>query len=299
MIPDPAAGRLWRAIALALFVMCGACALVDLGGCARDKHAANGARRIVSIGGAVTETVFALGAGAEVVATDTSSVYPEQVHALPKVGYQRMLNAEGILAFSPDLVLLADEAGPPAAIDQLTAAGVKIVRVPPANDPDAAIARIGVVAGALGRPGDALAAQVRTDVAAALARVPAAPRPKVAVAFSLTAGSLMLLGDDTPGIAMVELAGGVPAVTGFTGFKAVSAEALIAAAPDVIVIPMHSFTQRGGLDGVLALPGVAETPAGKARRIVPVDDLLLLGFGPRLAQGIDEIGRGLRANPAT
>lgn len=293
MIPDPRATRAWRWLAV-LAVLALAILACSRGG----GDAPHGKRRIVAIGGAVTETIFALGAGGDVVATDTSSVYPAAVHALPKVGYQRTLSAEGILAFSPDLVIVADEAGPPAAIEQLRSAGVRVERMPNATDLESTIARTNTIGLAIDRPTADFVARLRADTTAALARVPA-DRPRFVMMFARGAGSMMVAGEDTSGSAMVQLAGGTPAVSGFTGYKAVSAEALIAAAPDVIVVPAHTMKMSGGIDGILKLPGVAATPAGASRRIVAFDDLLLLGFGPRLAQGIEELSRALRASPPT
>jgi iron complex transport system substrate-binding protein len=293
VIPDPRATRIWRALAFLAFLAMATHA------CSRGSdHAKTEKRRIISVGGAVTETVFALGAGAEIVAVDTSSVYPAAVHELPKVGYQRTLSAEGILAFQPDLVLLSDDAGPPAAIEQLRSAGVHIERFSNALDLEQTIARTEKIGAALGRPATELIAKMRADTKAALARVkPNGPR--FVMMFAHGAGSMMVAGENTSGSAMVQLAGGTPAVSGFTGYKAVSAEALIAAAPDVIVVPAHTMKMSGGIDGVLKMPGVAETPAGRARRIIAFDDLLLLGFGPRLAQGIEELARALQASTST
>jgi iron complex transport system substrate-binding protein len=302
VIPDPRATRLWRWIAMLAVIA------VAILACTRDssepaksdspKTDSAKKRRIVSVGGAVTETVYALGAGDEVVAVDTSSVYPDAAFRAPKVGYQRTLSAEGILSFSPDLVIVADEAGPPAAIEQLKAAGIRVERMPNATDLESTIARTNTIGVVLGRPTTDFVAKLRADTTAALARVPA-NGPRFVMMFARGAGSMMVAGEDTSGSAMVQLAGGTPAVSGFTGYKALSAESLIAAAPDVIVVPAHTLKMSGGIDGILKLPGIAETPAGKARRIVPFDDLLLLGFGPRLAQGIDELARALVASPAT
>ena len=265
-----------------------AIALVVAFGCGKAEGPAPGKRRIVSIGGAVTETVFALGAGDEVVAVDTSSVYPDGTNRLPKVGYQRTLAAEGILALSPDLVIISDEAGPPATIEQLRSAGVRIERMPGAKTADEAIARVTAVGKAIDRPTASVVAQMQTDVAAAIARVPA-NGPRFVLVYARGTGTLMIAGGDTGGSAMVTLAGGHNAVAGVSGFKPLSAEVLIEAAPDVLVVPARGLKTIGGEAGLLAAPGVADTPAGKQRRIVAFDDLLLLGFGPRLAPAIDEL----------
>jgi iron complex transport system substrate-binding protein len=285
MIPDPAMGRWLRAIAISLVALS---AVLHIA-CGRTQDT-TGKRRIITVGGAVTETVFALDAGDEVIAVDTSSVYPERTAKLPKVGYQRTLSAEGILALAPDLVVLSDEAGPPATIEQLRSAGVRVERMPPVKNADDAVARVVAVGKAIDRPVASFATTMRRDVAAAVARVPT-KGPRFVLVYARGAGTLMVSGSDTAGSAMVTLAGGRNAIEGVSGFKPLSAEVLIAAAPDVIVVPSRGLVTLGGEAGVLAIPGVADTPAGRNRRIVAFDDLLLLGFGPRLATAIDQLAQ--------
>lgn len=284
MTPDPASGRWLRALAIAAFVACGVVT------CTRSTTTQAG-KRIVTVGGAVTETVFALGGGAHVVAVDTSSVYPPEATALPQVGYQRTLAAEHVLAMTPDLVVASAEAGPPAALAQLRAAGVRVVLVPVAMTPEAAATRIAEVGAAIGagEAAKALAAKVAREARAAVR----AGGPSAVLIYARGAGTAMVAGNDTTGAAMLALAGAHTPAT-FTGYKPLSPEVLVAAAPEVIVVPSRGLDSLGGEAGLLALPGVAETPAGKARRIVAMDDLLLLGFGPRLATAIDELARKLR-----
>lgn len=293
MIPDPASGRVLRAVALFFFALCGASAILNVAGCDASKQTPSGKRRVVSVGGAVTETVFALGAGDEVVAVDTSSIYPDGTNRLPKVGYQRTLSAEGILALSPDLVIVSDEAGPATTIEQLRNAGVRVERMPPAKTLDQSVARIVAIGVALDRPAAALATRVQREASAAIARVPR-DGPRFVLVYARGAGTLMVAGGDTGGSAMVELAGGRNAVASVSGFKPLSAEVLIEAAPDVLVVPARGLATIGGEAGLLALPGVANTPAGRNRRIVAFDDLLLLGFGPRIPSAIDDLSRLLR-----
>jgi iron complex transport system substrate-binding protein len=261
-------------------------------GCESAKPVTTGTRRIVTVGGAVTETVYALGAGDEVVAVDTSSVYPEVTEKLPKVGYQRLLSTEGILALSPDLVIAADEAGPPAVLEQLMAAGVRVEKMPAVKNVDEAVARIRRVGTALGKPADELAKRVQQETSAAVARAPK-HGPTFVLLYARGAGTLMVAGGDTSGSAMVELAGGRNAVRSVAGYKPLSPEVMIEAAPDVIVVPARGLTTLGGVEGLLRIPGVADTPAGKQRRIIAFDDLLLLGFGPRLAQAVEQLSAQL------
>ena len=88
---------------------------------------------------------------------------------------------------------------------------------------------------------------------------------------------------------MIKMAGGINAVNEFSEYKPLTPEAMVAAAPDVILLPARGLQTIGGIDAVLALPGIAETPAGKNRKIVSIDDMLLLGFTPRLGLGIKEL----------
>lgn len=263
--------------------------------CARateESRAAGAAKRIVTVGGAVTETVFALGAGDRVVAVDTSSVHPAAVDALPKVGYQRTLAAEGILALEPDLVLASAEAGPSTTIEQLRSAGVRVELLPVVDTLDGAAARIRAIGALIDAqaPAAALASTVETTGAAAIDRAQArATKPRVLILYARGGGTAMVSGTGTGAAAMVAMAGGTNAVTAWDGFRPLSAEAAIAAAPDAIVIPSRGLQSMGGIDGVLAMPGLGDTPAGKARRVIAIDDLMLLGFGPRMPAAIEAL----------
>lgn len=290
-LPDPVSGRWLRAFAIAAVLALGVAT------CGRAHTEPASGKRVITVGGAVTEIAFALGAGDRVVAVDTSSIYPARATELPQVGYQRTLTAEALLALSPDLVIATAEAGPPVVLDQLRAAGVPVVMAPIAMTTDDAARRIEAIGAALHLDGKAatLAAQLRKDVEAARARCCDGARAptKAALIYARGAGATMIAGNATAGGAILELAGAHNIGRGFSGYKPLSPEVLVDAAPDVIVVPTRGLQTLGGEAGVLALPGVAATPAGRARRIIAIDDLVLLGFGPRLATAIDELSRGM------
>lgn len=257
---------------------------------------AAGPLRIVPLGGPVTETVYALGAGDLVVGTDTSSVYPEAATKVPQVGYQRTLAAEGILSLKPDLVLATDEAGPANVLEQLRAAGVRVILVPGEHSVAGAQAKVKAIAAALGRDagGEKLAATIAEqaeEASAILAR--STLRPKVLFLYARGAATLNVSGQGTAADAMIALAGAQNAVTGYNGYKPLTAESAVAAAPDYLLMLERGLSSAGGADGVLAQPGLALTPAGQNKRIVALDDLLLLGFGPRTGQAIAELVRAL------
>jgi iron complex transport system substrate-binding protein len=287
---------------LALAAALAGCRRSAGGGAAAEGSAAPAPRRIVVAGATVTEIAFALGAGAEVVAVDTSSVYPSEARSRPKIGYQRTLAAEGVLAQRPTLLLLSAEAGPPRAIEQLRGAGVPLHVVPSEPSIDGAKQRIRAVAAALGAGarGDELARKLDRDAVQAAEKVAGVGRrPKVLFIYARGAGTLMVAGTKTPAEVMIRLAGGENAVTGYEGYKPIHAEEVAKAAPAFILIPSSSLEGIGGEEGVLSQPGVSLTPAGAARAIVVMDDVRLLGFGPRTGEALLELFRRFHAEPAT
>ncbi len=252
--------------------------------------------RLISLGGPVTETVYALGAGDRLVGTDTSSVYPEAAMKLPQVGYQRALAAEGVLALKPDLVLATNEAGPPAAMAQIRAAGVEIVLLPNEYSVAGAQAKVKAIAAALDRQaeGEKLAATIAGQAAEANALVAkAATKPKVLFLYARGGSTLNVSGHGTAADAMIGLAGAQNAVTGYEGYKPLTAESAVTAAPDYILMLDRGLSSVGGKESVLSQPGLALTPAGQNQRVVAFDDLLLLGFGLRTGQALTELSRAL------
>ncbi len=293
-----AAGRR-RVLGASLLVAFALAAGCQRGGAAGGEASA-GAERLVTVGGAVTETVFALGAGERVVGVDTSSIYPELVKKLPQLGYQRTLAAEGVIALRPTLVIASAEAGPPAALAQIRAAGVRLEVVPSEHSAEGAKNKVRAVARLLGREAAAepIAAAIDRDVRAAGELIAAAPhRPKVLPVLVRGGQGAFVSGRGSAADAMVRLAGGENAAAAIEGSKLLTAEAAVAAAPDLVLAPAAALAGAGGVAGLLALPGVAETPAGRARRVIVLDDLLLLGFGPRTGEAALELARKLRDNP--
>ncbi len=252
-------------------------------------------RRVVTLGGAITETAFALGAGGEVVGTDLTSLYPPEAAALPRLGYVRQLGAEGVLSLRPGLVLASADAGPPAAIEQVQAAGVEVVRLEEVRDPDGALARIRAIGVALGRAAAAgeVADGVGQGVAAVRGGLPRGPAPRVLFLLSAGRAAPMAAGAGTAAEAMVVLAGGRNAVEGVRNYRALSAEAVIEAAPEVIVTTTDTLAGVGGAKGLLALPGIEGTPAALAGRVAAFDALALLGFGPRLGVALRDLALAL------
>lgn len=253
------------------------------------------APRVISVGGALTEIVYRLDAQRWLVATDTTSTFPAAALSLPKVGYQRALSAEGLLALSPTLVIAGADAGPPAALQQLASAGVVIVRTRADHTFDSLLGNVGRVATSLGlaREGKALDAVLAEEWMATRASIaqPASP-PRVMFVLSHAANNVLVAGAGTAADAMIALAGSRNALSGFEGYRPLSPEAAIAAAPDVILCTREGVSALGGVDALLSRPGLSLTPAARTRRVLAPDALLLLGFGPRLPQAVRELAQG-------
>lgn len=247
--------------------------------------AAVAAERIVSIGGDVTEIAFALGAGDEVVARDSTSLHPAAVQTLSDVGYMRQLNVEGILALKPTLILTTELAEPALVLKQLEDSGVKVVRIPGDTSVQAVPEKISVIADAINRSsqGKQLAERYQQQLAA----VANTPLP-VKVLFVMSHGGItpMAAGQQTAADAIIRAAGLKNAMQGFSRYRPLSQEGVIASAPDLLLVTTDGVRSIGGQENLWQLPGMALTPAGKNRRVLIVDDMALLGFGLETPQAL-------------
>ncbi|MFE2109344.1 hemin ABC transporter substrate-binding protein [Kitasatospora sp. NPDC059463] len=257
------------------------------------------AERIIPLNGSLAEIVFSLGLGPGVVARDVSTTF-EQAAALPVITQAHDVSAEGVLSLHPTVVLADRSTGPAEAIAQIRAAGVPLLVLDDAKRLEDVGPRIDTVAAALGVPDAGRQLKERTEqrIAEARAALPAVERrPKVAFLYLRGSASVYLLGGPASGAgSLIEAVGGEDAGTaaGLGGdFTPLTSEALVKAAPDAILVMSKGLDSVGGVDGLLKLPGVAQTPAGLDRRIVSVEDGQLLSYGPRTPQVIDEIAEQL------
>ncbi|MEC8630374.1 MAG: ABC transporter substrate-binding protein [Pseudomonadota bacterium] len=247
------------------------------------------ATAIVSVGGPVTETVFALGQGDRVVARDTTSTYPDKALSLPNVGYMRRLSAEGVLSVSPDLILTRGTAGPPEAMDQLRAASIPIVEVTDDFTPQGVIATVRQIGAALGVPDRA--ETLADDLTAAFNTLPQAPEHPARVLFVLSnqAGRLNVAGAGTGADGIITLAGAQNVMASeFSGYRILNDEALIAAAPDVVLMMTGQEDHEARAEEIFALPAMSQTPAAQNGAFVTIDGAAL-GFGPRTAAFAHEL----------
>ncbi|TNM62730.1 hemin ABC transporter substrate-binding protein [Aliirhizobium smilacinae] len=242
------------------------------------------AKRIVSIGGTITEILYDLGAQDRIVARDSTSFYPADANSKPDVGYMRALSAEGILGQKPDLILMEEGSGPPPVLEIFKASEVPMVVIPTPPEAGKIGQKIRDVGAAVGLADKAEVLATKTEdglkaVAADVAKI-SGDKKKVLFVLSVSNGRLMAGGADTEAGAIIEMAGGINAAPTIKGYKPFSDEAVIAAAPDVILAMSrgdHSITP----EEMFALPSMQTTPAAANKSLVSMDGLMLLGFGPR------------------
>jgi iron complex transport system substrate-binding protein len=242
--------------------------------------------RIISIGGAITEILYALGLEKRVVAIDATSFYPPRaLKEKPNVGYMRALSPEGVLGLNPSVILATEGSGPQETITVLRTARVPFVLVPDTFTGESIIKKIEIVAAAAGSAerGACLARIVAGDLKA-LAEIRThidKPR-KAAFLLSFVNGRAMVAGRGTAADGVLKLAGAVNVIDAFEGYKPLNDEAIIAAKPD-FVLAMQRDSHPLDARTVFAHAGFALTPAARQQAFLAMNGLYLLGFGPRTA----------------
>ena len=292
------------------------------------------AARVAVAGGSLVEILYALGEQDHIVAVDRTSNYPQAAKQLPQIGYVRNISAEGLLSLEPTFVLGEHDTGPPEVVEQLARLGVDMLLVPEQFSVAGIRAKIRCVAAAMGADaaGEALAASLLAGVVGLSEDAPgegapehvaggniatrdmagnvagqaaghvagnvaekAAPRPRGVVLLGLREGAPIAAGFNTSGQGLLSMAGAVNLMD-FEGWKPVSVEVMAAAEPEFIVIPNRGVQMAGGLQALLEHPALRLTPAARERRVIAMDGMAMLGFGPRTVRAAAELRARLRAD---
>lgn len=266
----------------------------------------------IDISGTIASTVFALGLGDQVVGRDSSTDFAgtEDLPVVTKTGHS--LNAEAILELAPTVILTDTTIGPKEIRQQLRDAGITVVVISSDRRIDTTDDLVTEIAAALGVPsrGAALIERLDAELDASLAEIaavaPADEENRARMLFLYVRGSAnvyYIFGEDSGADSLIDAVGGVDVAgeIGWEGMKPMTAEALVAARPDVLVMMTDGLESVGGIDGLIErIPAVAETPAGANRRVIDMADSEILSFGPRSAEVISALARALYApEPAT
>lgn len=252
--------------------------------------------RIVSIGGDVTEILYALGASARIVAVDSTSQFPPDALATKKnVGYQRALSTEGVLSTDPTVVLASERSGPGEVVKALKGGQVPYVEIKDDLDPAGIATKVKLIASVVGEEakGEALAQRIThefADLAQTTKRIE--KRKRVLFVLAAQGGRATVGGSGTSADAILRLAGADNAAAAFNGYKPVGDEGIMELQPDAILV-MQRGADSHTPNQILSMKGVLATPAGAEKRIIEMDGLLLLGFGPRAPSAARDLMRAV------
>jgi len=247
-------------------------------------------KRIVSLNGAITEIVSALGHEQELVGRDVTSTYPEWVKdSVKNLGHVRSLTIESIVALKPTLILASDKDISPDLEQKIKASGIKFKLFRQEFSIGGTKSLIREVAAFIGNNKDqALLDKIDAD----LAKVKPLPKkPKVLFIYARGAGTLMVAGQNTPMESIIKIAGGENAISNMNDFKPLTPEALLNSNPDIILLFDSGLKSLGGISGLLKIPGVDQTTAGKNRAVITMEGSLLSGFGPRVGEAALELNK--------
>lgn len=252
------------------------------------QQSAINTERIVSLDGSITEVLCEIGLEKNIVGVDVTSTYPESMNALPKAGHNRNVNVEGVIAMSPSVIFVLENGLKPEAEQQFASAGIPLVKCKKENDIQGAKDLVKQIADTLGK-GDRVA-DIWKKIDNDLATVQASDtKPKVLFIYARGVGTMSVAGKKTALDKMIELAGGVNAAADVEDFKPFTAEAIVKENPDVILFFDSGLESLGGGEELLKVPGIAATNAGKNKKFVTMDGLLLTGFTPRVGKAVAEL----------
>jgi ABC-type hemin transport system, periplasmic component len=248
--------------------------------------------RIVSLSGTTTEILCALGLEKNIVGVDVTSTYPETVMQLPKVGHNRNMSAEAILALKPTIVVGIEETVKPELAEQIRTAGVRLLLYKLEGSVEGAKKIITAVADSFKQTDRTTGIHQQID-ADLQAKSTLPDSPKVMFIYARGAGTIMAAGGHTYPNSMIQLAGAKNVMSGFDDFKPVTSESLVAANPDVILMFDSGLQSLGGLNGLLQIQGMSQTNAGKNKHVIEMDGQYLTGFGPRVGKAIADLSKKL------
>lgn len=257
-----------------------------------NTEATTSNERIVSLNGAITETLVDLGQRNNIVGIDVTSTYPTDLNTTAtQLEHVNKINIEALLALKPTIVYIAKKDLNDNLKKQLEEANIKLVVIDQEYSVEGTKTLIKDIATSLNLADyETLIAKIDQDQAQIKTLE---NKPKVLFIYARGAANLFVAGNNTPMQNIIELAGGQNAVTGFEDFKPLTPEALLNSNPDYILMFDTGLQSMGGVDGVLKIEGLDRTNAGKNKKIIAMDGLLLTGFTPRIGQAVTQLNQQL------
>lgn len=279
--------KLFGIFSLALILLFTAC-----NSSTAEKEEIKEVKKIVSTDGSLTEIIYALGFGNDIVATDVTSTFPEEAKTKADLGHAKMMTAENILSKEPTDVIGYDNMLSPELVQQLESAGVKVTVLEREFSLDGSKRIIKEVASWLDveEKGQELISKLDSDVKSLKSL---SSKPKVLFIYARGAAMMMVAGEETQMDSFIKLAGGENAAKGFKDFKPLTPESVIEANPDLILMFNTGVESLSGIDAIFEIPGVKLTKAGKNKAYLEMDGLFMSGFGPRLGEALHVLNKKL------
>lgn len=249
--------------------------------------------RVVVLANGVAEIMVALNAKSIVVGRDISST-ADSLSDIPIVTSGHQVISEKVIALEPDLVIIDASTGPKAAIDQIRSAKIKVVQTPESWSLEDIPSKVLAVGTAIGAPG---AAQLLINELINQSSVnQLSGKPRIAFLYLRGTSTVYLIGGPGSGAdSLIKAIDGVDvgAENLPRAFNTLTAESLANLNPDVLLVMTKGLESVGGIDGLIKLPGIAQTEAGKRKAIIDVDDSLMLSFGPRSYSLLSELAKSV------
>ena len=249
--------------------------------------------RVVVLANGVAEIMVALNSKSIVVGRDISST-ADSLSEIPIVTSGHQVISEKVIALEPDLVIIDASTGPKAAIDQIRSAKIKVVQTPESWSLEDIPSKVLAVGTAIGAPG---AAQLLINQLVNQSSVnQVSGKPRIAFLYLRGTSTVYLIGGPGSGAdSLIKAIGGVDvgAENLPRAFNTLTAESLANLNPDVLLVMTKGLESVGGIDGLIKLPGIAQTEAGKRKAIIDVDDSLMLSFGPRSYSLLNELAKSV------
>ncbi len=260
-------------------------------------------QRIISLSGTLTEGLYAANLQDQIIAVDITSTHPAAAQSHENLGHISQISTEGILSLQPTLILAEAEQKSNEVLQKLAESGIEIAYIEVPETLEGSLEVLDQVAKLTGAELDKTTLNQTIDEnKAKLAEILASVTTPPKVLFIYARGSKMMMigGKNTFAEKMIQMAGGEPVAQDIDGFKPLTPEGLVAYQPDVLLLfdsGLESLANEesgnDGIDGLLEVPGIAETPAGKNRAVYTFDGLYLSGFGPRASAATLELAQKL------
>lgn len=249
--------------------------------------------RIVSIGGSITEILYALDCAEGIIAVDSTSLFPDSaLREHENIGYLRTIAAEPIIAMQPDLVIADQEAEPQKQLQLISNSGIQVEKISAEHGIDAIYSKIRRIASILSveERGEVLSESIQSRLESLKEKVSSsASNRRVLFLLSIDAGPIMASGGNTAADSMITLAGGNNVFDSFSGYKPISAESILKADPELILLPSHVVDSHEAALKILARPEFRLTRAARDNNVQIIDSLYVLGFGPRTPEALNEL----------